>query len=122
MNRFSIVAAAAACLALVACNSAKSQRETAEKDVATSVRDVRNAIDLFAIVEHRLPSNLVELTKPGSRSGDPILQGVPKDPWGRDYDYLPIDPVQMEYGLRSGGPDMKFGNEDDILVKARAGR
>lgn len=121
MNRF-LVVATAALLSVAACNSAKSKRETAEKDVGVSVRDVRNAIDLFAIVEHRLPSNLAELTKPGSRSGDPILQGVPRDPWGQEYEYLPIDPAQMEYGLRSSGPDRTFGNEDDILVKARAGR
>jgi general secretion pathway protein G len=42
--------------------------------------------------------------------------GVPKDPWGKEYKYMNPGPTDnIKYEIRSGGPDGTPGNEDDIV-------
>jgi general secretion pathway protein G len=47
--------------------------------------------------------------------GRPIMDSLPKDPWGADYIYvLPGQKNPSKFDVRSKGPDGQEGTEDDI--------
>ena len=120
MRGFAITAAALS-LTLAGCSSAASKKEEPALKVAYSLANVRTAIDLFTLVEHRLPSTLQELTKTSPKSGEPLIRSIPADPWGQPFRYRPTNPENLEYEVLSAGEDKVFGTEDDVAVKARAG-
>ena len=114
------VATAAVLLAASGCAGPSRKDEPGQK-VAYSLMNVRYAIEMFAMVEHRLPTSLQELTKPSPKSGEPLLRSIPSDPWGTEFRYRAANPENLEYEVTSAGEDRKFDTEDDILAKARAG-
>jgi type II secretion system protein G len=81
-----------------------------------SIASVQVALDVYAQDLDRYPDPDVGLgvlvTNPGiSAWGGPYLKHVPVDAWGQEIRYSLVD---GRPNLRSGGPDMKFGTEDDI--------
>ena len=53
----------------------------------------------------------------------PIMQKVPRDPWGRKYQYVcPGTQNPNSYDLWSSGPDGKDGGGDDIANWEEAGQ
>jgi hypothetical protein len=116
-----LVVAALSSAALAACAGAAAKLDDPASKVAYSVNNLRMAVDMFVLVERRLPTSLVELTRPSARSGEPMMRSVPTDPWGTDFQYRPSNPERYEYELRSAGEDRAFDTPDDVVVKARAG-
>lgn len=80
-----------------------------------SIAAISTAVDMYEIDTGRIPSSLQNLI---SGSGEPnwngpyIRGGLPVDPWGT--------PFSLErrgdsgYVVRSAGPDMQMGTDDDI--------
>jgi len=77
------------------------------------------AIKVFQILHGRYPTEsegLDILTKHLNKK-KPIIEEVPKDPWGRAYRYSRGDTKQfVSLTVRSSGPDKKFNASDDVLV------
>jgi len=66
------------------------------------------AVDLFSLMQGSLPGSLQDLLRPGQGSGAPLMNAIPKDPWGNDYFYRAI-PDTRGYELLSFGADGKRG-------------
>ncbi len=85
-----------------------SERET----VSSHLRALQGSIDLYRLKHHRYPRSLQSL-KPG------LLRRIPRDPWQRDYVYLPPGSASggtsRRYCVFSLGPDQDEGTMDDIL-------
>ena len=82
------------------------------------------ALDMYELDMQKYPNSLVELTAKDPPSGlatqeekaqwnGPYLKkGLPKDPWGRDYQYAPQSQHNQDYDLYSLGADGQHGNDD----------
>jgi len=81
------------------------------------------ALDLYELDLGSYPSSLAELVAKDPPSGlgeeqrhnwnGPYLKkGLPKDPWGRDYQYTKESQHQQDYDLYSLGKDGQLGNDD----------
>ena len=52
-----------------------------------------------------------------------VMKGLPEDPWGTPYRYLPLGPKEREWRweLRCAGPDRAFGSSDDLTEEREWG-
>jgi general secretion pathway protein G len=81
------------------------------------------ALDLYELDVGRYPGSLEELIAreppselsdemKGKWNGPYLKKGLPKDPWGRPYDYRKESQHHLDYDLSSLGPDGQPGNDD----------
>ena len=91
----------------------------AKSDIAT----IGLALDLYELDAGQYPAALQELVAkepPATLSdemkakwnGPYLKKGLPKDPWGRPYDYKKESQHNQDYDLSSLGPDGQPGNDD----------
>jgi general secretion pathway protein G len=81
------------------------------------------ALDLYELDLGRYPGSLEELTAHEAPSeltdeakekwnGPYLKKGLPKDPWGRAYEYKKESQHHLDYDLSSLGADGQPGNDD----------
>lgn len=90
--------------------SRQAQRTSAEQTIGT----LEDAITRYQKEQQRLPGDLDDLTLPPPGSAEPYLAHVPRDPWGRKYEYRRKG--ADGYLLRSWGPDGLPGTIDDVVA------
>ena len=69
--------------------------------------------DLKALTEKTAPSDLSEDAQKRF-SGPYLKKGLPKDPWGRDYNYKSPSDHNQDYDLWSAGSNGQPGDNDDV--------
>lgn len=78
--------------------------------------EVAKALDIYKLQNGSYPTTgqgLSVLSAPPK--GKPIMEQLPKDPWGNDYIYLnPGQKNAAKFDIRSKGNDGIEGNEDDV--------
>ncbi|MBI5497796.1 MAG: type II secretion system major pseudopilin GspG [Deltaproteobacteria bacterium] len=83
----------------------------------TQAMELAKAMDSYKVLFGRYPSNsegLQALVSPPG-GGKPIIERVPKDPWGGDYIYtIPGVKNPGKFDIRSNGPDRTEGGGDDV--------
>lgn len=93
----------------------QAKDSVAKADVNTSIP---TALDLYELDIGKFPSSLAPLVEPGDNKDDwrgPYLKSIPRDPWGRDYNYkYPGSHNKYTYDLFSSGADGQSGSNDDI--------
>jgi general secretion pathway protein G len=92
---------------------AKAQSDTAR----TQIRQLSDALDIYKLQHRKYPGTgegLMALTQ--SKDGaKPVMESVPKDPWGNDYVYIfPGQHNSNGVDLMSYGEDGVQGGGDDI--------
>lgn len=92
--------------------------DDAKKDTAkVELKNVSDALELYKIKLSRYPTTaegLAALQKP-PEGKKPLLDNIPKDPWGTDYIYVaPGQHNTTKFDLQSKGPDGVPDTEDDI--------
>ena len=81
------------------------------KKAETQVGQIVQFLDVYYVTIGEYPQSLDDLTEPpGGMS--PIVEEIPQDPWGNDYEYRRTN--SDSYELFSNGPDGSGGSEDDI--------
>jgi general secretion pathway protein G len=75
------------------------------------MKNIMTAIDLFQADYDRYPEDLQELTEPTDEFPQGRLSGIPKDPWGNDYEYVPD--TENGYDLVCYGKDGAPGGEGE---------
>ncbi len=94
-----------------------------ETRVESDVQNISTQLQLYEARNMRPPTTeqgikaLVEkpTTEPAPERWSPLLEEVPKDPWGQEYKYrYPAQKSKKSYDLWSVGKDGVDGNEDDI--------
>lgn len=68
---------------IAAINVPKFLGQGREGKAKADVSSISTAINAYNMVEGKYPSSLSTLTE----GNDPYMQTLPKDPWGRDYQY-----------------------------------
>ena len=71
------------------------------------------AITHYRASHGELPAGLQELVAPDPRTGEPIIESIPLDPWGGAYVYRRT--ADGEYRILSTGEDRQEGTEDDVV-------
>ena len=94
-----------------------NQLEKGQSDTARNQAfEIAKSVELYKLQQGSYPSTsqgLTALTSPPK--GKPLMDKVPKDPWGSDYVYLaPGQKNPSKFDIRSLGPDQQEGNEDDV--------
>jgi general secretion pathway protein G len=78
--------------------------------------EIAKSLDIYKLQNGSYPSTgqgLSVLASPPK--GKPIMESVPKDPWGNDYIYvIPGQKNPSKFDIRSKGNDGQEGTEDDI--------
>jgi general secretion pathway protein G len=95
-----------------------NQMEQSRIDTARlQIGEISKALDMYKIKFHRYPNTaegLQSLVSP-PEGKPPIMEAVPRDPWGSDYIY--VSPGQHNPGkfdLQSKGPDNQADTQDDV--------
>jgi len=93
------------------------QEEGKRTRAITDIRTFESAVQRFEIYMGEYPSDdqgLQELTQKTDDHGS-YLRGVPKDPWGNDYQYRQESEHEMDFpDVWSNGKDGDEGTDDDI--------
>jgi general secretion pathway protein G len=78
--------------------------------------EVAKSLDIYKLQNGSYPSTgqgLSVLANPPK--GKPIMEAVPKDPWGNEYIYvIPGQKNPSKFDVRSKGSDGQEGTEDDV--------
>lgn len=90
-----------------------AQRQTA----ATQISHIETALDSYRLDMFKYPNGLEALVKNNSSNskwqGPYLKKGMPKDPWGNDYQYRKPGRDGRDYDLYSFGADGQEGGEGD---------
>lgn len=90
----------------------EGQRKTA----SNQAYEIAKSLELYKLNTGRYPSTsegLQMLVSPPK--GKPLMDNLPKDPWGGDYIYtMPGVKNPNKFDVRSKGPDSQEGTEDDV--------
>ena len=97
--------------------SEEARKQAAKADIDGGIA---LSLDLYEVDNGHYPPKLDDLlTKPSDASnwkGPYLKKGLPKDPWGNDYNYrMPGTRNTSSYDLFSVGPDKQEGSADDIV-------
>ena len=87
-----------------------SARQTVAKQEITNIK---SALETFYATCGRYPSNdegITALTKPSQKLTEPLLDGMPVDPWGRPYQYNNPG-TSSAYDVISYGADGREGGD-----------
>ena len=94
---------------------------SATADIATNIA---TGLDLYELDNGAYPATeqgvaalvLLPVTSPVPQNwkGPYLKKGIPKDPWGKQYNYKYPGSHGTDYDLFSAGPDGIEGNDDDI--------
>ena len=88
-----------------------SQRKIAEKHIA----NIETALGSYRLDMFKYPSSLDDLVKNSSNSskwqGPYLAKGLPKDPWGNNYQYHKLSQDYRDYDVYSFGADGLPGGE-----------
>lgn len=83
----------------------------------TQIANIEVALDTYKLDLSKYPDNLEDLAKNSSSNprwqGPYLKKGLPKDPWGYDYQYRKPGNEGRLYDLYSFGPDGQEGGEGD---------
>lgn len=78
--------------------------------------EIAKSVELYKLQAGSYPSTaqgLDVLANPPR--GKPLMERVPRDPWGEDYIFLiPGQKNPSKFDVKSKGPDRQEGSEDDI--------
>ena len=83
------------------------------KAAETQMSNFKGAIDTYRMRNKKLPDSLDALTEKDDRNPYPIMDSIPKDPWGNEYEFRVLD--RSTYQLRSYGEDGEPDTDDDIV-------
>jgi general secretion pathway protein G len=94
-----------------------NQLEKGEMDTARNqAYEMAKSVELFKLQNGSFPTTaqgLAVLASPPK--GKPIMERVPKDPWGEEYIFvIPGQKNPSKFDVRSKGPDKQEGTEDDV--------
>src|SRR5688572_21228744 len=94
------------------------QLQEAQVDACkVQISEIAKNLDLYKVRFHRYPTTQEGLNAMVSppEGKKPIMESVPKDPWGADYIYVsPGQHLQAKFDLQSKGPDGVADTEDDV--------
>ncbi|RKZ85862.1 MAG: type II secretion system protein GspG [Candidatus Parabeggiatoa sp. nov. 1] len=90
----------------------------AQRDAAaTQIANIETALDTYRLDMFKYPNSLEALVKNPSSSpkwqGPYLKKGVPKDPWGNEYQYRKPGLEGRDYDIYSFGADGQQGGEGD---------
>ena len=80
-----------------------------------SIKNISTAIEVYDVDTGRYPAGLDNLLKSSGEpawSGPYLRGGVPQDAWGTPFQYARKG--DRDFEVRSAGPDLSMGNDDDI--------
>lgn len=90
-----------------------AQRDTA----ATQIANIEVALDAYRLDIFKYPNTLEELVQNTANNpkwqGPYLKKGIPKDPWGNDYQYRKPGRDGRDYDLYSFAADGQEGGEGD---------
>jgi general secretion pathway protein G len=81
---------------------------------AMRIRDVGHAVEAYRRRTRSVPADLDALLAADPASGEPYLERVPLDPWGRPFRYVVTDERRGRFEVSSAGPDRRFDTDDDV--------
>ncbi len=89
-----------------------SRQKKAMADIAT----LKDGIETYYAIKGRYPTNeegINALTQKQEDTGEPIVDEIPKDPWGNEYQYRVPGPDNYAFEVISLGADNLEGGEGD---------
>jgi general secretion pathway protein G len=98
--------------------AAMNMLEQGQTDTArTQAMEIAKAMDTYKVMYGRYPTTSegvnALVSPPGG--GKPIMERLPKDPWGGDYTFtIPGVKNPNKFDVKSNGPDRTEGGGDDV--------
>jgi len=83
------------------------------KEAQVEIGNLKQAVDSFWVMRQEYPDSLGQLADPPSGMA-PIMERLPQDPWGNDYQYTRENDG---FKIYSTGPDGSSGGGDDVCAE-----
>lgn len=83
------------------------------KEAQVEIGNLKQAVDSFWVMRQEYPDSLSQLADPPSGMA-PIMERLPEDPWGNDYQY---SRERDGFKIYSTGPDGSSGGSDDVCAE-----
>ena len=94
--------------------------ESRNEIAKTQMHRFKEAIEMYHLKHKELPGSLEDLTQTTDRNPEPIMEKIPQDPWGMEYEYTNLG--KREFRIRSAGDDKEMGTEDDLTYPEETDR
>ena len=104
-------------VAIVVPNIMGSSDKAKEQIAHANAVNIAQQVKMYYVNNGKLPSTLSVLAEKDEK-GRSLLEELPKDPWGNDYELKPGD-RRDDWEVFSWGPDGSAGTEDDISHRTK---
>jgi len=71
------------------------------------------SIERYYLRHRKLPTSLDQLAEEDPREGGAIMDSIPYDPWGNEFEYKRLD--NKKFIITSPGEDGTVGTDDDVV-------
>ena len=97
---------------VVVVNFVGKSGEAKDSIARTSIQNICTAVEMYEMQVGHLPTAMSDLTASIGDTPPPLKNGIPKDPWGTDFQYTKKS--ETSYEVRSAGKDQQMGNDNDL--------
>lgn len=100
-------------IAIVGPNVFSALREADLSRAETQMNIMSQNVERYYVRHRKLPTQLEQLTEEDPRTGEPLMDKLPDDPWGNPYEFKLLG--RNKYQIVSVGEDGQSGTEDDVV-------
>ena len=100
-------------IAIVGPNVFSALREADLSRAETQMDIISQSIERYYLRHRKLPTSLDQLTEEDPRTGEPLMEQIPDDPWGHPYEFKMLG--NKKFQIVSVGEDGQEGTDDDVL-------
>ena len=100
-------------IAIVGPNVFSALREAERSRAEAQMDIITQQVKQYYLRHRKLPTSLDQLTEEDPRTGEPLMEQIPDDPWGNPYEFKLLG--NKKFQIVSAGEDGQEGTEDDVL-------
>jgi general secretion pathway protein G len=100
-------------IAIVGPNVFSALQEADLGRAETQMDIISQSIERYYLRHRKLPTSLDQLTEEDPRTGEPLMESIPDDPWGNPYEFKLLG--NKKFQILSVGEDGQEGTEDDVV-------
>ena len=100
-------------IAIVGPNVFSALREADLSRAEAQMDIISQSVERYYLRHRKLPSSLDQLAEQDPRTGEPLMEQIPDDPWSNPYEFKLLG--NNKFQIVSAGEDGQVGTEDDVV-------
>ena len=100
-------------IAIVGPNVFSALREADLGRAEAQMDIISQSVERYYLRHRKLPTSLDQLAEEDPRTGEPLMEQIPDDPWGHPYEFKLLG--NKKFQVVSVGEDGQEGTDDDVV-------